>query len=122
MCKRVTILIEFSLILLSLCVCLCSATNAFANRIFNSSYGTTVVKLTSKKIKKTNIRTERHKEFMKAETSNDDNDSMDDQDNSDYSFNWVSMIKSQPMKNQTNCFQYLYYYSYKIYKWSIIRC
>jgi hypothetical protein len=121
-CKRVTLLTIFSSILLTLWVSLCSATNVFANPIFNSSYGTTVVKLTSRKIKKTNIRTERHKEFMTAETSNDDHDLMDDQDNPDYSFNWVSIIKYQPIKNQTNCFQHLYYYPYSVYKWSIIRC
>ncbi len=123
MCKRVTILIELSLILLSLCACLCSATYAFANQLSNSSYEATVGKLKYRKIRKINIHTERHKKFIETEGSNDDNDLMDDQDNPDYSFHLGSIIKSQAIKNETNrFFQHMYYHPYKVYKWSIIRC
>ena len=122
MCKRVTKMVEFGLILLVMCVCSCSDSNVSANQLCNLSCGATVTQLTSRKIKKSTILAERHDEFRKAESSRQDEEFMYDQDNPDYVIHWTGIIKSQAIGIKTNRFQRIYYYPYRVWQRSIIRC
>ena len=122
MCKRVTKMVEFGLILLVMCVCSCSDSNVSASQLCNLSCGTTVAKLTSRKIKKSNVLAERHREFRKSESSREDDELLYDQDNPDYVVHWTGIIKSQAIGIKTNHFQRIYYYPYRVWQRSIRRC
>lgn len=122
MCKRVTKMLEFGLILLAACVSSCSVSNVSANQLCNSSCGSKVTKLTSRKIKTSTVLAERHDEFRKTESSKEDEEFMYDQDNPDYVVHWTSIIKSQSIGIKTKRFQRIYYYPHRVWQRSIIRC
>ncbi len=122
MCKRVTKMLVFGLILLVSCVCSCSVSTVSANQLCNSSCGATVAKLTSRKIKKSTILAERHDEFRKAESGKEDDELMYDQDNPDYVVHWTGIIKYQSIGIKTKRFQRIYYYPHRVWQRSIIRC
>ena len=122
MCKRVTKMLEFGLILLAACVSSCSVSNVSANQLCNSFCGSKVTKLTSRKIKTSTVLAERHDEFRKTESSKEDEEFMYDQDNPDYVVHWTSIIKSQSIGIKTKRFQRIYYYPHRVWQRSIIRC
>ena len=122
MCKRVTKMLGFGLILLFVYVCSCSGSNVSAKQLCNSSCGSTVTKVTCRKIKTSNILVERHNEFRKAENSKEDGELLYDQDNPDYVVHWTGIIKSQAIGIKTNRFQHIYYYPHRGWERSIIRC
>ena len=123
MCKRVTKMLGFGLILLVVCVCFFSDTMVFAGQSFMVSDGASMRTLTSRKIKKITIRAGNHQEFMKVRAGIEEDDVLYDQDNPDYAVQWTVMVRSQPIGGiKTNRFQRISYYHPRIGYRSIIRC
>ena len=122
MCKRVTIILQLSFILLTMCAGLFTESKVAVNQWFNDSRGSIMTTSRTRKIKTVTMRAENHQELKKAQNGSKEDDLLFDPDSPDYDILWTGRVESGAHGIRTGYFQRISTYPTRIWHRSIIRC